>query len=90
MHRTMHDRQRSVRFQRWSNQLPAGAYEVAQVGDRATLIETRDGHDKVLGIYHYAGPSKVGETKLVFDKIGDRYFLREIWTSAQRPGAVGS
>jgi hypothetical protein len=69
-----------------SSQMPAGAYEVQQVGDRATLIEARDGEDKVLGIYSNAGPSKAGETKLVFDKVGDRYFLREIWTSAKGAG----
>lgn len=67
-------------------QLPAGAYEVREVGDRATLITNRDGHFDVLGIYQYAGPSKSDETKLVFDKIGDRYFLRQIWTSARGQG----
>ena len=65
-----------------TTQMPAGAYEVAQLGDRATLIETRDGHDKVLGLYNSAGPSKAGETKLVFDRIGDRYFLSEVKTDA--------
>jgi hypothetical protein len=68
------------------NSLPAGDYEVAQVGDRATLIETRDGQNKVLGLYAYAGPSNGDQTKLVFDKIGDHYFLREIWTSARGQG----
>ena len=69
-----------------SNQMPAGAMEVQQVGDRATLIETADGSARVLGLYAYAGPSKAGETKLVFDKVGDRYFLRQIWTSARGQG----
>jgi len=67
-------------------QLPAGEYEVRDIGARATLIETKDGNAKVLGIYQYAGPSKAGETKLVFDKVGDHYFLREIWTSARGQG----
>ena len=65
--------------------LPAGAYEVRDVG-RGTLIATRDGDNKILGIYQYAGPAKVGETKLVFDKVGDRYFLRQIWTSVHGQG----
>ena len=65
-------------------QLSAGAYEVRDVG-RATMIATRDGEGKVLGIYQYAGPSN-GETKLVFDKVGDRYFLRQIWTSVHGQG----
>lgn len=66
-------------------QLPAGAYAVREVGS-ATLIENRDGQDRVLGLYQSAGPSKVDETKLVFDKIGDHYFLRQIWTSAAGQG----
>jgi len=69
-----------------SSQMPAGAMEVEQVGDRATLIENADGSARVLGLYAYAGPSKAGETKLVFDKVGDRYFLRQIWTSARGQG----
>ena len=72
-------------FSAGDKQLPSGAYEVRDVG-RATLIATRDGENKVLGIYQYAGPAKVGETKLVFDKVGDSYFLRQIWTSAHGQG----
>jgi len=68
------------------NNLPGGDYEVAQVGDRATLIETRDGQNKVLGLYAAMESSKTNETKLVFDKVGDHYFLREIWTSARSQG----
>ncbi len=67
-------------------QLPAGAYEVRDIGDRATVIAAKDGDAKVLGIYAYAGPSKADQTKLVFDKVGDHYFLREIWTSARGQG----
>ena len=67
-------------------QLAAGDYEVRDAGARATLIETKDGTAQVLGIYAYAGPSKAGDTKLVFDKIGDHYFLRQIWTSTRGQG----
>jgi hypothetical protein len=69
-----------------SKQMPAGAYEVTKVGDRATLIETADHDNQVLGIYQYAESNKAGATKLVFDRIGDSYFLREIWTSASDQG----
>jgi hypothetical protein len=67
-------------------QLPAGAYEVRDIGDRATVIAAKDGSLNVLGIYAYAGESKPDQTKLVFDKVGDHYFLREIWTSARGQG----
>jgi len=66
-------------------QLPAGAYEVREL-DRATLIQSRDGEHSVLGIYAYAGASKADETKLVFNKVGDHYFLAQIWTSARGQG----
>jgi hypothetical protein len=66
-------------------QLPAGAYAVREM-DRATLIQSRDGETSVLGIYAYAGPSKDDETKLVFNKVGDHYFLAQIWTSVRGQG----
>ncbi len=68
------------------NQLPAGSYSVREMGARATLIQSADGKEHVLGIYSNAGPSKSGETKLVFKKIGNSYFLSEIWTSARDEG----
>ena len=66
-------------------QLPAGAYAVREL-NRATLIENNDGHERILGVYGSAGPSKADETKLVFDRVGDHYFLRQIWTSAAGQG----
>jgi hypothetical protein len=67
-------------------QLAAGEYEVRDIGSRATLIETKDGKDHVMGLYAYAGPSKPGESKLVFHKVGNSYFLAEIWSSARGQG----
>ena len=66
--------------------LPAGTYQIRELDSRATLISNQDGHFNVLGIYAYAGPSKADENKLVFDKVGDHYFLRQIWTSARDQG----
>jgi hypothetical protein len=68
------------------SQLPAGSYAVREVGDRATLIQSKDGSEHVLGVYAYAGPSKADETKMVFKRIGDHYFLCQIWTSARGQG----
>jgi hypothetical protein len=65
--------------------LPAGTYQICEL-DRGTLISNRDGHFDVLGTYSSAGPSKPGESKLVFDRVGDHYFLRQIWTSARDEG----
>ena len=66
--------------------MPAGKYDVREAGARATIIETKDGSAHVLGIYNYAGDNKTQASKLVFDKVGDHYFLREVWTSASGQG----
>jgi len=71
-----------------SNQMPAGAIEVRELGYRATLIQTKDRSAHVLGIYPYAGPNKKGDNKLVFHKVGDRYFLAEIWTTSEDAGLL--
>ena len=68
-------------------QLPAGTYVVREM-DRGTLIQSKDGENSVLGIYNYAGPSKADENKLVFDKVGDHYFLTQIWVSARDEGLL--
>jgi hypothetical protein len=66
-------------------QLPAGAYAVREVG-RATLVQSKDAVHSVMSIYNYAGPSKADSTKMVFHKVGDHYFLAQIWTSARGEG----
>ena len=66
-------------------QLPGGAYAVREMG-RATLIQSKDYETSVLGVYAYVEPSKANETKLVFNKVGDHYFLAQIWTSARGEG----
>ena len=68
-------------------QLPAGTYVVREM-DRVTLIQSKDGENRVLGIYNYAVPSKADENKLVFDKVGDHYFLTQIWASARDEGLL--
>ena len=72
-------------FKVGDKQLPAAAYAVREMG-RATLIQSKDYKESVLGIYNDAGPSKADETKLVFNKVGDHYFLAQIWTSARGQG----
>ncbi|MFZ1135257.1 MAG: hypothetical protein WAN69_09940 [Candidatus Korobacteraceae bacterium] len=67
-------------------QLPAGAYAVRELNSAATLIQNKDGNEKALALYQSAGPSKSDETKLVFHKIGDHYFLTEIWSSVRGQG----
>ena len=70
-----------------STYLPAGSYEIRQVAQRTEMIQSKDGHARVLALCGPAGPSKaVDETKLVFNKYGDRYVLAQIWTSTSGEG----
>lgn len=59
--------------------LPAGNYEVRQVGDRATLIATENGKAKVLGLFVPCESLKMQEPKLVFHQLDGRYFLSQVW-----------
>jgi hypothetical protein len=67
-------------------QFPAGTYAIREVSSAATLIQSKDGKEKSLALYQSAGPSKTDETKLVFHKIGDHYFLSQIWSSVAGQG----
>jgi hypothetical protein len=69
-----------------STYMPAGSYEVLKLNASATLIETWDGHNRAIALFNPAGPSKTDETKLVFQKYGDRYVLSQIWTSLSGQG----
>jgi hypothetical protein len=66
--------------------LPSGAYEVRELGSRATVIESKDGKNHAMGLYAPAGECKPGQSKLVFHKVGDSYFLTEIWSSSRGEG----
>jgi hypothetical protein len=66
--------------------MPSGQYMVREADDHATIIETKDGNTRVMGLYSYAGENTKQACKLVFDKVGDEYFLREIWTSKTSQG----
>jgi hypothetical protein len=58
--------------------LPAGEYSVTQSGRGVLKIE--GANRAVLALAWYAQSKTVaGEAKLVFDRIGDHYFLSQIW-----------
>jgi hypothetical protein len=62
--------------------LPAGDYKVTN--DCGIIrLDSVDGnaHMAAIGI---AVETKNGETKLVFKKYGDRYFLAQVWSGAER------
>ena len=69
-----------------STWLPAGAYDVRELGESATLIISEDNKQHALVLNSSAGDNKTAATKLVFHKIGDNYFLAEVWTTARDQG----
>lgn len=64
--------------------LPAGTYRIMKVADHspAVLIQRTDGGPAVFLISSAALPksqSQQSQSKLVFHRYGDRYFLSQVW-----------
>ena len=70
--------------------LPSGAYEIRSLGDgpdRMLLLRGPDGHSNAIVSANRVESLKESEvTQLVFDRVGDQYFLREIWREGARSG----
>ena len=66
--------------------LPAGHYEIRQVGDRATLIASVNGQSKVIGLFNHCETVKMQEPKLVFHKVDGHYFLSQVWMHQSENG----
>lgn len=69
--------------------LPAGKYTVRSMtanGD-ALAIRNRDANRAAIRLTHSIQASKASDqTKLVFHRYGQRYFLSEVWTSGENAG----
>ncbi len=66
--------------------LPAGQYHVYHPGDPSLIvIEKDDGQARAMVYVH---PSDVGpdvaDTKLVFNRYGNQYFLAQVWHESDR------
>jgi hypothetical protein len=67
--------------------LPAGTYTVEEFITTGTIMITNDETGK--GILTLAPANRSGDTnesKLVFNKYGDRYFLSELWFAGKGAG----
>ncbi len=68
--------------------LPAGTYTVSTSAPDVLLIRSLDGHESVLvitqSVQENLTPSD--ETKLVFTRYGDQYFLAQVWTVGEVSG----
>ena len=73
-----------------NTEMPAGVYLISRVSDNndAPLRITNKLHGKGSAMFltgEAAGSNASGHPELVFNRYGDRYFLRQVWTGT--PGA---
>jgi hypothetical protein len=61
-----------------NRQLPTGSYLVRTFGDRQVQIENVNQNISTYAIANASNRSRNENKKLVFDKVGGQYFLREI------------
>lgn len=69
--------------------LPAGEYSVRSItaGGEALAIRNRDANRAAIRLTLSIEASKApNQTKLVFHRYGQRYFLSEVWTSGEKAG----
>ena len=68
-------------------QLPAGTYEVKVkgVGSEAIMIRNIETGESALSIARYEAPRST-EGKLVFNHVGNEYFLSQIWRESGSQG----
>jgi hypothetical protein len=62
-----------------NKQLPSGTYTVSPVFSSAVAIRSWDNNTSALSTVSPASNQSNGGGKLVFDKVGDQYFLREVF-----------
>lgn len=70
--------------------LPAGQYTIKRMWDsNVDLLTIRGNDNRSETVFFTEGAQKVvppRETELVFDKIGNQYFLRGVWTLGESIG----
>jgi hypothetical protein len=66
-------------FQAGDKQLPAGSYIIGiDLQERLAKVTTSDGIGKVLMLANTVGTGEGFDAKLVFDKVGGNYLLRDV------------
>ncbi|MGB7283229.1 MAG: hypothetical protein WBE13_13275 [Candidatus Acidiferrum sp.] len=68
--------------------LPAGEYTVTVSGPSHTLIlnDRRDSASAILGSHAVLAAAAQSQTKLIFNRYGDRHFLSQVWTEGNYSG----
>lgn len=63
--------------------LPAGDYSLEQIYQSAWVIRNDGGGPGVMTVVTHNGTNGENDTKLVFERCGDRYFLSEVRTAGE-------
>jgi hypothetical protein len=78
-------------FRAGSKQMPAGLYDISFKSDRLVLFQDRD-PGKYVTAFVRVIPSQGGEFRtngrLMFNRYGDQYFLREVWQRGSADGVT--
>jgi hypothetical protein len=74
-------------FQAGQKVMPAGTYEISKAGDHMLLLRAKGQQAAEFLTVHdaYALTAPTGSS-LVFDRRGNSYFLRQIWTAGEHNG----
>jgi hypothetical protein len=74
-------------FQVGAKHLDAGTYDVSRAANGILTLHNRDSRtSSVAPMPISSGVNEKAESKLVFRKYGDRYFLAEVWFGHDRAG----
>ena len=69
--------------------LPAGDYLVQSVDDEGKVLAIRDldtNTTRLVSFNSCASPKSASQTKLIFHRYGERYFLNQIWVEGNNLG----
>ncbi|MGB6901086.1 MAG: hypothetical protein WBE12_20995, partial [Candidatus Acidiferrum sp.] len=68
--------------------LPAGEYSVNVSGQTHMLIlvDRKDGAPTILGAHDVVAREPQSQSKLIFNRYGDRYFLSQVWMQGNSRG----
>jgi hypothetical protein len=74
-------------FMAGSNSFAAGEYRIAAASDTGVLAVMNPGSKSALvGSHAIQANATTAETKLIFHRYGDRYFLYQIWVAGEDRG----
>jgi hypothetical protein len=73
-------------FQTANMALPAGHYRIDKTGTHLILLRGPDNKAEFVAMYNTSTTHASATGKLVFDRVGGNYYLREIWTANSTEG----